>query len=227
MSDRSATLQEAINLAVQYGMRRLYTCIPAKVVKYDAAKQKVDCQVLIKEPHEDEEGNRQVESVPIISSVPVQFPGAGGYRMTFPISDGGGGSSATTGTLFFAHRSMDVWLSGNGQEVDPELDHDHALTDAVFMPGLNPFGAALQSCPTDHATIGADGGVQVHLRSDTICIGDEDTAQFVALADKVKAELDKIATTLGTGTTPVGGGTVTFGTPYTSAAVAASQAKAK
>jgi hypothetical protein len=90
-----------------------------------------------------------VHSFPVVPGVPVQFLGAGGFRITCPISDGTGGNASTTGTLFFSHRSLDKWLTGTGGEVDPEFDHDHALGDAIFIPGLMPFGAPWQSCPTD------------------------------------------------------------------------------
>jgi hypothetical protein len=40
--------------------------------------------------------------------------------------------------------------------VDPEIDHQHAPTDAVFMPGLRPFGSPLSSIPSDKMSIGRD-----------------------------------------------------------------------
>jgi hypothetical protein len=174
MSDRAATLSEVINRAVENGSRALFTCIPAKIVKWDAAKQRANCQILIKQVTESEEGEREVASWPVVPGVPVQFPGAGGFRVTFPISDGGGGKAATTGTLFFSHRSLDKWLTGDGKEVDPEFDHDHALTDAIFMPGLMPFGAAWGSCPDDSMSIGDDssGAGRIHIKSGEINLGE-------------------------------------------------------
>jgi hypothetical protein len=43
-----------------------------------------------------------------------------------------------TGLLVFADDSLDVWLSKGGL-VDPLDDRHHALSDAIFIPGLRPF----------------------------------------------------------------------------------------
>jgi hypothetical protein len=47
-------------------------------------------------------------------------------------------SVGDTGLLVFADGSLDVWLARGGV-VDPLDDRHHALSDAVFIPGLRPF----------------------------------------------------------------------------------------
>lgn len=47
-------------------------------------------------------------------------------------------SVGDTGLLVFCDDSLDVWLSKGGL-VDPLDDRHHALSDAVFVPGLRPF----------------------------------------------------------------------------------------
>lgn len=161
-STRKPTMSETLRAWIDACRADLRVALPARVTSYDADKQMVSVQPLIKQVYEDEEGVRQVESLPIVNGVPVVFPGGGGYRLTFPIVDGQTkvGTSippATIGLLVFADRSMDRWLSGDGSEVDPEIDHDHHLADAVFLPGLRAFGAPLSSAPTDKLTLGNDG----------------------------------------------------------------------
>lgn len=240
MSER-ITLSELLDQRLASKGRSVPRAMPAKIVKWDADKQRANCKILVQQPYEDEEGERKVESVAVVPGVPVMWPQAGGFRLTCPISDGTQ-SAATTGLLIWCNRSIDRWLSGDGKEVDPELDHEDSIADAVFIPGLNPFAAPIGDFPTDHATFGADDGVQAHFRSDVICIGDESGAQFIALADKVKTELDNIQSTLDTLVgiynahthTWSGFGSGTTATPvaqqtndYAAQAVAASQAKAK
>lgn len=160
-STRGPTLAEVIRRSIDARLLDLRVCLPAVVTSYDASKQMVSVQPLLKQVYEDEEGARQVESLPIVNGVPVVFPGGGGFRLTFPIVDGQTlvGASvppATTGILVFTDRSLDRWLSGSGAEVDPEIDHDHHLADAVFIPGLHPFGSPLSSAPATKLTLGTD-----------------------------------------------------------------------
>lgn len=189
-SERRPDISEVIRRSIDGRLSSVHTAIPAVICSWNADKQRASCKVLVKQPYFDEEGIRQVESIAVIPGVPVQFMGAGGFRMTCPISDGnlvieGNKIKATTGTLFFTERSLDRWLSGIGAEVDPDIDHMFDMTDAIFIAGLNPFGAPLSSCPTDHMTLGADAGVQIHFHNGTIACGDESGNDFVALAQKV------------------------------------------
>lgn len=194
---------DVIRTAIEKGMRRIGTVIPAKVVKWDAAKQRADCQILVKNVTRGEEDDREVASWPVVTGVPVQFPGASGFRVTFPISDGtltinGTTKAATTGSLFFSHRSLDKWLSGTGGEVDPEFDHDHGPNDGIFLPGLMPFGAALSDVPEDEMNLGSDASatVQIHLRADQIIIGDDSGAEFMFLAETLNTDLKDFVTGL-------------------------------
>lgn len=143
---------------------RVRSMIPARVDKVHTDGSgnllRVDCKILVGDFHRDETGALVTSSVPIINSVPVVFLTAGGFTVTAPVQGG------TLGMLFFSDRSMDRWLSGQGQEVvDPELYHRSALTDAVFLPGLLPFGAPSGYAPTDRASFGeadaAGGLVQI------------------------------------------------------------------
>lgn len=223
--DRSYNPAEIIRRAVDLGMRNLHTMIPAKVTKVYSSPtgQKVDCQILVKQVTEDEEGERQADSWPVVPSVPVYFFGAGGFRITCPVD------TDTTGMLIFSHRSLDKWLAGSGAEVDPELDHDHGLSDAVFLPGLKPFGSAWDP-PDSGMSIGKDGGLQATFTDDLITLatptGD---AQYVALANLVKSRLDTIQASYDAHKHTETGGTTSVPDTIigTLAAVSASKVKAE
>lgn len=245
MSTRQPSLAEVIGNAIKSHLLEARVSLPGRIVRYDASKQQVDVQPLIQRVYFDEEGARQVESLPVVPNVPVLFPGGGGFAVTFPIhaSD----TDGDTCLLVFADYSLDKWLTGTGGQVDPEIDHTHDLTDAVAIVGLNPFGAPLANVATDHATIGKSGAddgshVKIHLQDGTITIGDMSGSDFIALAQKVLDELNAIKSafshhTHGFGTligTSATGGAVTLtggitgqGPTYNPSSVAASQAKAK
>lgn len=201
MDERRPSLQSVVNAAVDAGLHNLYTMAPAKVTKWEADKQRATVQILVKNVTTGEEDNREVASWPAIPGVPVQFVEAGGFRITCPVSDGnltidGSKVPATIGSLIFSFRSLSKFLSGNGSEVDPEFDHSHALTDAVFFPGLHTFGNPLGSCPTDHMTIGHDAGQQIHFEKGVITIGDTSGAQKTLLAETLLSDMKSQQTTI-------------------------------
>jgi hypothetical protein len=240
-SERKPTLQEYVARAVARGCKNVYTLIPAKVVKWTPGEQRLDCQPLVMNTYRDESDDRQVESWPVVPGVRLQVVRAGPFRLTLPISDGrtvvdGEVAPATLGSLMFSHVSLDKWMSGDGREVDPEYDHDHALTDAVFIPGLYPDGDLLDDYTEDHMTLGHDDGVQLHSHQDVMTVAtraDEAAAQAVALANLVRDQLDEIEDALINHThqyVPGTAGTAQTGTStsgYTAGDVAAEQLKAK
>ncbi len=164
MTTRNTTLQDLLARFRESMVADLHTALPGKIVKYDESTQKADVQPLIKERYTDESGAQQSRELPVIPSVPVQFPGAGGYRITFPVAVG------DTGLIMFAEASLDKWLVSGGT-VDPAEERRHDLTDAIFLPGLRDFGHALTSAPTDRATFGKDDGLQIHVDGSKIRIG--------------------------------------------------------
>lgn len=187
-STRAPTLGEVIRRAINAALVDTHRAIPASVQSYDAKTQQVDCQILVKRPYLDETDERQVESLPVVPNVPVMFAGGGGYRETFPIAAG------DTGYLVFAERSLDRWLTGTGAEVDPEFD-EASLVDAVFFPGLRPFGAPLQSAPTDRASFGNDtvGAACVESTSTGVNLGANATHP-VPLGDNLQQDLSNLNT---------------------------------
>ncbi len=191
MGERAPAFAEVVRRLVAARLVDLHTAIPGRIVKYDAGTQKADVKPLVKQAYLDEEGARQVDGLPVVPGVPVMFPGGGGYRLTFPVR--AGDRDGDTCLLVFSQASLDRWLSGNGAEVDPEID-GATLSDAVAILGLKPFGAPLSSAPTDEATLGSDDGVQVHLEENLITAGDKSGSEFVALADKLLQRVQDIET---------------------------------
>jgi len=237
-STRAPELPEVLDAVIESGSAVVRVSMPGMIVKWDESKQMVDVKPLLKRAFYDEEDNRQVESLAIITNVPVIFPGGGGFRLTFPIH-----ASNTDGDiceLTFSDSSLDKWLSGKGQEVDPGIDHTHNISDAVAHVALKPFGAPWTSCDKSEATLGSDTGVQLHMAGGVIAIGDKPSTdssyQYIAMAQKVLDELNAIksafsahthaAGTLSSPSGPVTGATA-VGPTYSPGSVAATQGRVK
>jgi len=168
------TLADLISSAVTAGIAAIHVSMPASVEEYDGERQSISARPLIQRGYVDEAGHRQVEELPIITDVPIVFPGSGGFRVTFPVAKG------DTVLLLFSESSLDKWLHGGGL-VDPEDDRRNCLTDAIAIPGLRSFNRALKNAPSDAMSAGYDEGATVSLHKDEIRIGSPSAADPVSL----------------------------------------------
>lgn len=216
---------EVIRAAVDARVADIHTALPAQVVSYDASKQTVDVQPLLQRVYRDDDGTEKSESFPQIPNVPVAFPRAGGYALTFPVAAG------DTVLLVFAERALDQWRARD-KEVDPGDLRMHDLSDAVAIPGVYASAKALtNAAQTDRAVFGKDGGLQVAVKAALIEMGEKDAGalDFVALAQKVLTELTNIVNAFNTHTHPHPYGPTSAPTApmSTPASVAASKVKAQ
>lgn len=208
--ERRPTIEQVITKALDRRMAEVRVALPARVERYDNSKQVVDARPLIKDQVEQQDGTLAAESWPVIPSVPVVFPGGGGFRLTFPIRVG------DTVLLVFSDLSLDNWLTRGG-EVDPQDNRTHHLADAIAIPILNPFNAPWTGADPANATIGKDGGLQITLKANEIDLGGVDA--FVARADQVLSAISSLVTIFNAhvhpGVTAGGASTAPSATPMT------------
>ncbi len=161
MERSTPTLVEALRGAVDARVGSIYTALPARVQSYDAGSGRISAQPLLKKGYTDETGRRVPERLPVVTDVPVIFPGCGTVRVKFPVTVG------DTVLLIFASGSLDRWLSKGG-EVDPEDDRKHSLTDAIAIPGLShaPEDGDPMIEFTSNGQIHAGGSSALALQSD-------------------------------------------------------------
>jgi hypothetical protein len=170
MPSSSPTLAQLLNRAKAELSAEVRVALPCSVERWDPSTNTVDVKPQVQETHETEDGSLVSRALPVLPSVPVIFPGAGGMRITFPIQAG------DTGLAIFSDRSIDAWCSAGG-DTAPVDQRRHHLSDAVFIPGLRPSSKAWSSDPAV-LTLGSDTGA----------------ADFVATAQRVLTELNKLKT---------------------------------
>ncbi|MDE2290463.1 MAG: hypothetical protein KGL53_00155 [Elusimicrobia bacterium] len=178
---RSPSQAEVINRAIVRGQRELHVSFPVQVLAYRADQQEVDVQPLVADAYEDADGVLQIETLPVIHALRVEFPAGGSMRLTFPIQPGDPGMAVV------CDRSIDAWALYGGSQQPKDLRRHH-IADSWFVPGVRPRGA-WKSADASVITIGDDG-----LASD-----------FVATAQRCLTEIQKLKTAFDGHTHGVGG----------------------
>lgn len=147
----SADIQELLGAVFEDKMNNQYTSIPCIVVavKDNGTTQMVDIQPSINQKSPD----GTIAERPPILGVPVSFPVSSTAGMTFPIKAG------DTGMAVFSMRDMTAWKSGNGRPSSPTNFAKMDKADAVFYPGIQPPGSAVNN-PSKH--------VMTHSPEDTV-----------------------------------------------------------
>lgn len=145
----------------------LWTALPCTVVSYDPAKVTVSLQPTIQAKVQNKEGEVADVTLPVLPDVPVQFPGAGGMVVTFPIQEG------DEGIAVFSARCIDAFWQSGGVQPQAEM-RMHDLSDAMFLPGSLSQSQKVSSPSADSMQLrAADGETVVDLKSGRIrCTAD-------------------------------------------------------
>ncbi len=186
MSD-SPTWAEVISSAIESAAAGLHVSIPGEVESYDAATQTASIKPSLKRPLPTLDRVEFLD-LPVLPRVPIVFPRAGPFFVSFPIVKG------DRVLLVFADRSLDQWVDA-GREGDPLDGRTHDLSDAVAIPGLYPTSDPLADAHAANMVLGKDGGSQIHIKPNgEIHVGSENATAFAALATLVLTELQAIKT---------------------------------
>lgn len=159
-----AAIQSTMMSAFDSQMNNVYTIIPCIVVavRDGLNGQMVDIQPTINQKQQD----GTVAERPTIGGVPVSFQVSKKAGFTFPIEVG------DTGTALFSMRNMDGWKAGNGRPSSPANFAKMDKGDAIFLPGIQPPGMAVNNPakhvlthdPKDTVIFGNLGGAEAEVR---------------------------------------------------------------
>ena len=174
MNQANTTLSEVIRLAIEKGAADLRVSMPGRIEKFYPETQTADVVPLLKDTV-FQEGDEISESLGVISTVPVQFAGGGGYASTWPVAPG------DLCWLVVADRSIDRWFKNGGAQ-DPVALHTHALTDAIAILGVRDEPSALAEFDQNRAVWGNKGpriaadGSAVHIG---VAHGEDGTQELI------------------------------------------------
>lgn len=143
----------------------------ALVHAYDPGTNTITAELGVKRRLEDEDDNAVHEDVALIQSVPVQWPGGGGFELRFPLAKG------DSVLLVFSMWADSVFMA-TGQPSEPVDATKHGLSYAKAIP----LGRA-RSYP---------GAAAQLIAPSPFTVGDLAAAHLVALSNKVDQNFQAI-----------------------------------
>lgn len=155
------TIESAMTAFFEYQMRNMYTAIPAKIMQVRNAEQ---CKVDVKPLVDMVFSNLETLEWATIPNVPVMYPSSSTSAITFPVKAG------DIVLLVFSQSGLDVFKSGDGTPQPPSDYRTFNMRDAIAIPGLFPFGLAINQQSKRTLTHSTDDVVVAHnLGTDAEC----------------------------------------------------------
>lgn len=150
--ERTNDMRIAVAAAIRGRQANIWTLLPAKIVSYDAVKQ--TCQIqpqIIIQWNNPLTGSPAHIQMPVISDCPVEFPGGGGYHLTFPILPG------DECTVAFSSRCIDGWWSTGAMSNQGDL-RMHDLSDGFVRVGVSSLPHVIPDVSTNTVQLRSDDG---------------------------------------------------------------------
>ncbi len=191
MSESNFTpqLEEVLKNAIEQRLVQLHTSMPGVIAKYDSQKQVADVRPAIKRKY----SSGEIVELPLLTNVPVAHPRAGKARIHLPLKAG------DSVEICFSERSLENW-NFKGGIVDPEDPRKHHLSDAYvkpcLYPNMDPFKVTEPEAieiVNDKAEIFIKADGSVSIKGKSILLGDHSLSEFVAIASKVKEEIEALS----------------------------------
>jgi hypothetical protein len=125
--------QESLRLALESSQAQIWTATPGVVSGVDLAAQTVSVQPSIQGTVTGSDGSTQNVNLPVLVDVPIVWPKAGGFCLTFPIAVG------DEVLVVFGARCIDSWWQSGGVGAPAEA-RMHDLSDgfAILAPTSQP-----------------------------------------------------------------------------------------
>lgn len=121
--------EEATRLAFDGLQASMWTAMPAIVQSVDLTKMTCVVQLAIQGRFEDKDGNISYVNIGVLQDVPLVFPSAGGFTITFPVAAG------DEVLIVFTSRCIDSWWQNGGYANKPMEFRMHDLSDGFAIPG--------------------------------------------------------------------------------------------
>jgi len=145
-------ITDAFNMLIDYRLDMLHTCLPGKILSYDAGKRlaKVEPLVSLKT-------SKEVNVIyQAIENVPVMFPSGSIFSLRWDIARGDGC------LILFSESGIGNYLnSSENIQVESDDSTRFSMTDAICVPGLFSFTKAQRLSKDNEIYIDKTGNVSI------------------------------------------------------------------
>lgn len=152
--DRNQILNDpetAMRYALANLQSQMWTAMPAIVQSVDLTEMTVECLPAIQGVATDSMGVQTYVNMPVLVDVPICFPSAGGFSLTFPISAG------DEVLVIIAARCIDAWWQLGGVQQPIELRMND-LSDGFAIPGPRSQPRVVPGISATNAQLRNDAG---------------------------------------------------------------------
>ena len=164
ISQRFESPDEQQRSAFDSRLINLRVAIPGIVESFDPATQTASVQPAITENVLLGQGFPEPMALPLLTDVPVQFPGGGGFHLTFPVNKG------DECLLVFADMCIDGWWQSSGVQNQMEKRR-HDLSDAMALMGFSSVPNAVRDPSGDSIALrNRDNTTRLEVRESGITI---------------------------------------------------------
>lgn len=151
-NERIDSLQVAIKSALRGFEPQIWTALPGIVQSVNLAKMTCEVQPSIQVKVLNQTTQKWAfQNLPLCVDVPIQFPGGGGFSLTFPFAKG------DEGLIVFACRCIDAWWQSGGVQPQAEL-RMHDLSDGFLIPGFRSQPRVLNNINATGVELRKDDG---------------------------------------------------------------------
>lgn len=153
--ERTGDPLEAVLAVIAGRQAALWTALPGIVQSFSPTAMTAVVQPAVQGQLQARDGSWRSVNLPLLTDVPVVYPGGGGFTLTFPVSAG------DECLVIFASRCIDGWWAYGGVQVQPDV-RMHDLSDGFALVGPRS---------TPRVLAGISAGVQ--LRADDASVSIE------------------------------------------------------
>jgi hypothetical protein len=154
MLDRNELLNDpeaAQRYALDGRQAQIWTAMPGMIVSVDLDAMTCQVQPAIQGVYTDQTNNEQYVTLPVLVDVPIVFPSAGGFSLTFPMS------VEDEVLIVIASRCIDAWWQ-SGKVSVPMETRMHDLSDGFAIPGPKSQPNVLSGISSTNAQLRSNDG---------------------------------------------------------------------